>query len=44
MIDFIRRRPLMSGFIVLLVLMLILSTFAIVPETTLAAPVPGASP
>lgn len=33
MIDFIRRRPLMSGFIVLLVLMLILSTFAIVPET-----------
>ena len=33
MIDFIRRRPLMSGFLALFVLMLVLSTFAIVPET-----------
>ena len=33
MMDFIRRRPLMSGFLALFVLMLVLSTFAIVPET-----------
>ena len=33
MIDLIRRRPLMSGFVALFLLMLILSTFAIVPET-----------
>ena len=33
MIDLIRRRPLMSGFVVLLLLMLIASTLAIVPET-----------
>ena len=33
MIDLIRRRPLMSGVAVLFLLMLLLSTFAIVPET-----------
>ena len=33
MIEFIRRRPLMSGFFALFLLMLVLSTFAIVPET-----------
>jgi len=32
-IEFIRRRPLMSGFFALFLLMLVLSTFAIVPET-----------
>ncbi|MDQ3078312.1 MAG: protease modulator HflC [Pseudomonadota bacterium] len=31
--DFVFRRPLLSGFVILAVLMLIFSTFAIVPET-----------
>ena len=33
MIELIRRRPLMSGFVALFLVMLVLSTFAIVPET-----------